>query len=313
MTDRKMTGKLNGKTNRKKVIAAVMACMALLSCGAAAAAQESRIAKALETDKDISPYIQPVGQTLEQGGCAVTLEEVLISEDRVYAAVSVEKDDFQGTLAEACISVADRNCEMKGVSFQSSGLENGRQEWFLVMILRNPQDLEQAADMEMQILAYENAEDAKTRENALSFDFSFEVSRTALEEKTLRIPLEERVELKDGKRLELEKLVLTPVDSRIEGRLYGADTTENSDCVLEGTDSMGNSDYVMEGTDSMGNSVSYSFSSYEGGLGQEGDIVFEAGLQSGMMPSEKSEWISLKVREGGEYLGELQIDMKTDV
>ncbi|MDO5538744.1 MAG: hypothetical protein Q4F83_01550 [Eubacteriales bacterium] len=264
--------------------------------------QKSRIAELWGVQENLSDYTEIIGQTQEKDGYIVTLDEVLISDNQIYAAVTANIDDPQEVLESTdFITVNGRECNLKSISEQADGYESetSLQHRLYVLTLRDSGKLEQVTDMEMHFLLYKKTENVEKRENAALFDFSFEASREELERKTVRTGLNESIELDDGAKMELKNLVITPVDSRIEGKIYGAD-------------SLGYYDYCLKGTDSLGNSVSYSFSSFEGNQGEVGEIVFTSDLKYGKLPSADGEWVKLEVYNKEEMQDDVYIEYSHD-
>ena len=124
---------------------------------------------------------------------------------------------------------------------------------------------------------WENSSDSEM----LPFDFTFSASDNGLTQDTIKLSLDQDIEIRPGITLELEEFSLNRIFSRIRTKCG----THDGSLPIRGTQ------YYLKGTDSLGNEVLYTYQSENGPYGH---FATEEDL-SGALPSPDSSWVELQL------------------
>lgn len=271
------------------------ACAALVvTCGLLCAFQPkvhaavqsllSRIGQIAQREEDFAPYARPLELTQTKDGVTLTLQEVILTENQLYAALSMDTDLEQAEIGffevgfEGVEEDVHRSYSMDFLP--GSSKENG---YVLRYTCEDGMIPEGDAGILLKVSVYrnyENPEDIMPGEET-TFEFSFSASSEELKKKTLEIPLEQEIEIKPGVVLKLTDFSLNSIFSKI-----------STECGRnDGSLPLMYKQYYLEGTDSLGNEVYYT---YQPESGPGGRFVTEE-CMAGKIPSTESEWVELQL------------------
>lgn len=269
-----------------------IACAVIIVALGFAMASNSRVQAAVKevitmigqmwgVQSDLSPYTEVINQSQKKEGFNVMLKEVILSDNRLYTAVTATSDSEEGYIEGTGYVTINGKDYVISETFDQSGdndHEFGKFSPNHIYTMTFEKNIpEEITEMILHYQAYRNDEDLLNRENTISFDFAFSTTRGELEKNKISIPLDIVIPMENGSSMALSQMVLTALDSRIEAKIaVGENHT---------------SEYYLEGTDSMGNLVLYIGSTMDG---KEG-FVFESNPQLGLLPSLNSKWIELQL------------------
>ncbi|MDO4305857.1 MAG: DUF4179 domain-containing protein [Eubacteriales bacterium] len=244
------------------------------------------VVRILQSERDLSPYSEVIDKQMTADGFTLCLEEVILSDNRIYAAVTINTEYPEGTVkGGTCVTVNGKDYPVGSVfdAAEDIGQNLGEQVPHHVYTFVLDEELpETVTDLELHFTAYQNYEDCLEEKNTFTFDFAFSATKEELEKDKIQVPVDKRITLEDGTAIRLKSLTLTKLDSRIEAEL------ENIPENKKDRDAAFNSGY-LEGWDSLGNPVWYICDTSNGK-----DIAFVCDIQSGMLPSVDSEWVELQ-------------------
>lgn len=246
---------------------------------AAIARLANGIAAVWEVEEDLSPYTEVINEAQTKDDFTVTLNEVILSDNRIYVGASVETEHSDGFFdMREDITINGEKYELESIVSQSGEHEWGTlaRDHVFTLILKDGVLPENITDMELHFLAYKDDEDVLDEEQAITFDFVFTVSREELEKDVVRVPFNETIPLESGGVIELTSLVITPVDSRIEGIVNG--------------DASDDGMYYLMGYDNRNHAVAYF-----GEISGQGKICFETEIQLNALPPVNCEWLDLQM------------------
>lgn len=233
----------------------------------------------------MSPYAEVIHKQEIKDGFTLSLDEVMLSENKVYAAVTVNMEYPEGTVSGTYVTVNGKDYPVESVSGQAEDIGQDLGEWapHHLYTFELAEELpETVTDMELHFAAYRNDEDLLEEENAVAFDFAFSATKEELEKEKIQIPVEKRVTLEDGTVLHFKSLTLTRLESRIEVELEKLpEGKTGGDAAF--------SDWYLDGRDSLGNPIWYICEN-----GGEKELAFVCDVQSGLLPSVDSDWIELQ-------------------
>lgn len=256
-----------------------------------------RIAQIWGTEKNLLPYTEVIDQKQKKDGFTLTLNEVIFSGERIYAAVTMDSEyEYADMKVDAYVTINGKEYDLEGCSTQKEqkegqfGTELGRTErnaaFLFIMSLREniPKTV---TEMELHFKAYKNWEGWLNGADYVLFDFAFQVSKEELENKEMYVPMDETFTLENGKEIILTGLTITALDSEIKAVMKNIPETEMKEGVYV--------EYYLEGEDSLGNDVGYYC---EGGAFDDdgqGNVKFISELPSGGLPSLDAEWMDLQL------------------
>lgn len=244
------------------------------------------IARILQSERDLSPYAEVIQKQEVKDGFTLSLDEVMLSENKVYAAVTINTEYPEGSVnGGAYVTVNGKDYPVESVSNQAEDIGQDLGEWVphQLYIFELAEELpETVTDMELHFAAYRNDEDLLEEKNAVAFDFAFSATKEELEKEKIRIPVEKRVTLEDGTVIHFKSLTLTRLESRIEAELEKLpEGKKDGDLAF--------SDWYLDGRDSLGNPLWYICEN----IGEK-DLAFVCDVRSGVLPSVDSTWVELQ-------------------
>ena len=244
------------------------------------------IARILRSERDLSPYVEVIHKQERNDGFTLSLDEVILSENKVYAAVTVNTEYPEGSVnGGTYVTVNGKDYPVESVSSQAEDIGQELGEWVphhLYTFELSEELPETVTDMELHFAAYRNNEDLLDEKNAVAFDFAFSATREELEKEKIQVPVEKRVTLEDGTVIHFKSLILTRLESRIEAELESIpEDKEDGDADFY--------DWYLEGQDSLGNPVWYICET-----SGEKELAFVCDVQRGMLPSVDSDWVELQ-------------------
>lgn len=256
-----------------------------------------RIAQIWGTEKDLSPYTEVINQEQKKDGFTLTLNEVILSDSRIYAAVTVDSEyKDAGMMMDAYVTINGKDYDLEGCSVQGEqkeeqfeyelGYEERNASYLFIMSLRKNIP-ETVTDMELHFKIYKNFQDWSNGTDYVLFDFAFRTSKDELEKKVIHTPMDESFTLENGKEIMLTELTITALDSEIKAEMKNIPEAE----MAKGVDM----EYYLEGEDSLGNDVSYFCEGGEFDASRSGNVKFKSELPSGGLPSVDAEWIDLQL------------------
>lgn len=256
------------------------------------------IARILQLERDLSPYAEVIGKQEIKDGFALSLDEVLLSDHKVYAAVTVNTEYPEGTVTGTHVTVNGKDYPVESVYDQAEdlGQDLGEQvPHHLYTFVLKDELPENITDMELHFAAYRNDQELLEEKNAVAFDFAFSATKEELEKQKIQVPADHKITLEDGMVIRFKSLTITKIDSRMEAEL---ENKTDSDADFSG--------WYLEGRDSLGNPIWYACDTSSGK-----DLTFVCDVQSGMLPSADSEWVELQLYHYERVQGEDQRPIDT--
>lgn len=270
-----------------------IACAAMILVLGFAAASNSRVQAAMKevitkigqiwgVTNDLLPYTETINQSQVKEGIAITLNEVILSDSRIYSSITFQTDFEKGIVEMAdYITINGVDYPVQVSSRQDYELGELSSDQIFTQVVDADIIPDKITDLGLHYRAYQTYEATA----AISFDFIFSVSREELEQQVIHVPMEQKYVLDDGTEFILTELTLAPVDSVI---CVEFQNLPESRWIYE---EFYDWDFYLVGKDSMGRDVCF-FS--EMGNSPE-SARFISGLQSGLLPSVNSEWIELQL------------------
>lgn len=239
------------------------------------------------TGKDLSPYTEVINKQQEKDGFTLCLDEVILSDNKIYAAVTIDTEYPEGSMkGEGYVTINGTDYFAGSVYDQSedAGQKLGEQvPHHLYTFVLDGELPETVTDMGLHFTAYQNYEDLLQEKNGTEFDFAFSATKEELIKNKIQAPVDKTITLEDGTVIRLKKLTLTEIDSRIEAELENVPEKE-------GDEEYTFYDWYLEGRDSLGNPVWY-----YGDISDGKEITFISDIKGdGPLPSMDSEWIELQ-------------------
>lgn len=244
------------------------------------------IARILQSERNLSPYTEVIRKQERNDGFTLSLDEVMLSENKVYAALTVNTEYPDGSVnGGAYVTVNGKDYPVESVSDQAEDIGQDLGEWVphhLYTFELEGELPETVTDMELHFAAYRNDEDLLEEKNAVAFDFAFSATKEELDKEKIQIPAEKRVTLEDGTVIHFKSLTLTRLESRIEAELEKLPEGKTDGAVAF-------SDWYLDGRDSLGNPIWYICEN----IGEK-DFAFVCDVRSGLLPSVDSTWVELQ-------------------
>ncbi len=244
------------------------------------------IAEMLGVSGNLEPYTQVIGVSQKKDGVTLTLEEVILAENQLYAAFHIEWDEGveikDGMMSPGLSADAPKinGEEVENVSSVIADYDNDKELGVTHDLLISfdyedgvlPQDIR---EIEMEARVYLSAQ---IEDEGIPFPFHFSASKEELQKDTYAVPVGEEVKAGDGVVLQFQELQLSRVFSRISASVNEGYQKKMSD-----------TEYVLLGKDSEGNTLRYEMA---GGTGK--NVIFKC---VGSLPSMDSRWVELQLFE----------------
>lgn len=245
----------------------------------------TKIAEIMGVSNDLLPYTDIIGASQTKEGVTVTLEEVILAENHLYAALRLDWEDGVKLGKDMWSPDIGIEHEMKfngvGITAVSSGIWTpemeagaGNSQNVLATFVYNddslPYDIREI-ELDMQVFLTDGFQG-----EGIPFTFHFATSKEELQKDTFSMPIDFELKAGSGVALRLQKFQFNQVFSQISAR--------PNELFYE---KMFEEGYILLGTDSEGNPLRYEIS---GGI--EDNLIFEC---IGTLPSADSEWIELQL------------------
>lgn len=244
------------------------------------------IAEMLGVSGNLEPYTQVVGVSQKKDGVMVTLEEVILAENQLYAAFHVEWDEDvnieDGMMSPGLSADAPKinGEEVENISSVIADYDNDRELGVTHDVLVSfdyedgslPHDIREIA-MEARVYLSADIED-----EGIPFLYHFSASKEELQKDTYFIPISFEVKAADGVVFQIRELQLSRVFSRINASM-------NKECGQKMTDT----EYILLGKDSEGNALRYEMTG-----GTNKNVIFKC---TDGLPSVDSKWVELQLYE----------------
>jgi len=226
------------------------------------------IAEILQLSNDLTPYTDIINTTQEKDGISITLNEVILSGNSLFASVSLyDMDGYDGVGVSAGESIKINGVEWECDSsriYQPLSLEENNYRYVVEWIYDDGVPLEKKADIEIEIVIHKQIEDVDGK----SFTFAFSASKEELQKNTVHLKTDQRIRL-DEKEALIREVAINSVSSCI---------------VLECNElSIEKNQYYFEIRDMYGKVFLYSLVKNEGEL-----FTFQ---NNGETPSAESKWL----------------------
>lgn len=244
------------------------------------------IARIWQVEDDLAPYTEVIEKKKTIDNFSLCLDEVILSDNKIYAAVTIDTDYPEGTVIGGIyITINGIDYPVENVYDQSEdiGQNLGEQvpHHVYTFTLKDGKIPENVTNMELHFLAYRNYEDLLEEKNEVAFDIAFSATKEELQKNVIDVTVDKAITLMAGTTIKLKSLTLTKLDSRIEAELENIpDNKKDGDMMYDG---------YLEGWDSLGNPVGYICYTTNGK-----DITFVCDMQNGLLPSVDSEWVELQ-------------------
>ncbi len=245
----------------------------------------TKIAEIMGVSNDLLPYTDIIGTSQTKEGVTVTLEEVILAENHLYAAFSLDWEDGLklgkdmwspdiGIEHETKFNGVEVDAVSSGIWTPEMEMGLGNSQNVLATFVYNddslPYDIREI-ELEMQVFLTDDFQG-----EGIPFTFHFATSKEELSKDNFSMPVEYELKAGGGTALRLQKFQFNQVFSQISAR--------PNELFYE---KMFDEGYILLGTDSEGNPLRYEIS---GGL--EDNLIFEC---IGTLPSADSEWIELQL------------------
>ncbi len=158
----------------------------------------AKIAEILQFSNDIHPYTDPIGQSHQKDGITIFLEEVLVSENQLYASIHLEHldgsaaSDFLGVSASdsVCVNGQTYPCLSSG-AYRKTDLDAPWNAFVLKWTVGEDVPLQPGASIDLGVQCYSDGGDT----DGTTFPFSFTVTQTDLQKTARHINLNQQVKI----------------------------------------------------------------------------------------------------------------------
>lgn len=220
------------------------------------------IAEILQVTDDMTSYTDIINTTQEKNGISVTLNEVVLSENALYASVKlddVDGDNNHGISVGENIKIDGKEYECNSSRvYQKKNLEENDKQYVVEWIYDDGVPLPKKADIEITIVVHKKIEDVEGE----PFTFSFSTSKEELQKNTTHLKLNQKISLGKNEAV-LREVSINSVASSLK--------LESDKLSPE------KEQYYVEITDMYGNKSLYSLIKKEGELftfQNDGDTLF---------------------------------------
>ncbi len=229
------------------------------------------IGEMLGLSDDLTPYTDMIHTTQRQKGTEVILREVIWTGNSLFASVSVKgiEDNSAGISAQESVEIngEEKVCSSTKV-FCSGEFENSGSSYVIEWNYGSSLQIKGTADIKMKIAVHRHMDDIEGQ----MFEFAFSASKEELQEHTIQMELDQKLEIED-KVAVLKELSLNSVISSIQ-----------VECEMLLTDEK---QYYIKATDAHGNEFFYSLVNSQGRM-----HTFQ---NENDLPSLENEWLDLQI------------------
>ena len=182
------------------------------------------IAEILQVTDDMTSYTDIINTTQEKNGISVTLNEVVLSENALYASVKlddVDGDNNHGISVGENIKIDGKEYECNSSRvYQKKNLEENDKQYVVEWIYDDGVPLKKKANIEITIVVHKKIEDVEGE----PFTFTFVASKEDLQNNVVHLELNQRISL-DEKEVIIKEFSINSVMSilKIEGDEFFSD------------------------------------------------------------------------------------------
>lgn len=220
------------------------------------------IAEILQISNDLEPYTDVVNTTQEKNGISITLNEVILTDSSLLAAVNLDTEDKYdgvGISAGENIKINDSEyiCDSSRVYLRQN-LEENADQYVLEWIYDDGVPLPKKADIEIGIVVHKQVDDIEGEK----FTFAFSASREELQKNTTHLKLDQRISLGEDEAV-IKEFSINSITSSLKLECDKLSPEKEQ--------------YYVEITDMYGNKSLYSLVKKEGKLftfQNDGDTLF---------------------------------------
>lgn len=247
----------------------------------------TRIAKMLGISSDLASYTEVIGVSQTKEGITVTLEEVILAENQLYAAFHMEWEEnpeMGGYMQAPDLNLIDEpkinGIEIMPVSSTIGVHDNGgnsdtSQDILAAYVYDDDSFPQEIYEIEMTANVLKEGD---LESEGIPFTFHFSASKEELQRDTYSKLIDREIKASGGVTFKITKFQFNKVFSRLN-------VTPNEEFRRE-PNIMG---YILIGTDSEGNKLRYEMSG-----GTDDNLIFES---VGTPPSVNSRWVELQLYE----------------
>lgn len=153
------------------------------------------IAEILQVTDDMTSYTDIINTTQEKNGISVTLNEVVLSENALYASVKlddVDGDNNHGISVGGNIKIDGKEYECNSSRvYQKKNLEENDKQYVVEWIYDDGVPLKKKANIEIGIVVHKQIDDIEGE----MFTFSFSTSKDELQKNTTHLKLNQKISL----------------------------------------------------------------------------------------------------------------------
>jgi hypothetical protein len=220
-----------GRTTKRSILVACVLCMTLIGSGfvssgvAEALSNIPIIGSALEEfvyskERSLKDYKTVIGESVEDNGMRVTLNEVIVDEDQLLISSTFHTDLSDKDLDYNWFS--DIEVYINGSESLLGGgggpkeITNSTVNYFWAADLQNI-NLEDKQQIKIVFNNLERSDSKKVTKGKWSFEFTASGEKLMANRKS--IPIDKHFILEDGQKVKVEELVLTPVSTRLNYKM----------------------------------------------------------------------------------------------
>ncbi len=169
------------------------------------------IAEILQISDDLAPYTDVINTTQTKNGISITLNEVILAENSLFASVNLDTEDKYdgvGISAGENIKINGREyvCDSSSVYLRQN-LEENDNQYVVEWIYDDGVPLQKKADIETEIVVHKQIDDIEGE----TFTFAFSTSKEELQENTVHLRLDQRISLGEGEVSEIFRVDSTKI------------------------------------------------------------------------------------------------------
>ncbi len=230
------------------------------------------IAEILQVSDDLAPYTDVINTTQTKNGISITLNEVILAENSLFASVNLDAEDKYddvGISAGENIKINGREyaCDSSSV-YLKQNLDEKDNQYVVEWIFDGGVPLPEKADIEAGIVVHKQINDIEGE----AFTFTFSASKEELQKNTVNLKLDQRINLGEDEAVVREFSMNSVTSSlKLECDKFSPEKEQ----------------YYVEITDMQGNKFLYSLVKKEGEL-----FTFQ---NDGAIPSSGSEWLDVQI------------------
>ena len=209
------------------------------------------IAEILQISNDLAPYTDVINTTQEKNGIAITLNEVVLTDNSLFVSVNLDTEDkYEGigisTGGNIKINGNEHMCDSSKV-YLKQNLEENDNQYVLEWIYDDGVPLPKEADIKIEIVVHKQIDDIEGD----VFTFAFSASKEELQKNTVHLNLDQKISLGETEAV-IREFSINGITSRLKLECDKLSTEKEQ--------------YYVEITDMHGNKSLYSLIKEEEGL-----------------------------------------------